>query len=47
VHAGHLVELKPSILHAFERFIMTAISGHDLLYGLARERMANERRLNI
>jgi DNA-binding MarR family transcriptional regulator len=41
---GHLVELKPSILHAFDRFVAAAMSGHDLLYKLARERMANERR---
>ena len=41
---GHLVELKPSILHAFDRFVAASMSGHDLLYKLARERMANERR---
>jgi hypothetical protein len=39
---GHLVELKPSILHAFDRFVAAAMSGHDLLYKLARERMAKE-----
>jgi DNA-binding MarR family transcriptional regulator len=41
---GHLVELKPSILDAFDRFVAAAMSAHDLLYKLARERMANERR---
>jgi hypothetical protein len=39
---GHLVELKPSILHAFDRFVAAAMSGHDMLYKLARDRMANE-----
>ncbi len=39
---GRLVELKPSILQAFDRFLADAMSGHDLLYKLARERMANE-----
>ncbi len=39
---GHLVELKPSILHAFDRFVAASMSGHDLLYKLARERMAKE-----
>ena len=40
---GHLVELKPSILQAFDRFVADAMSGHDLLYKLARERVANGR----
>jgi hypothetical protein len=26
---GHLVELRPSILHAFDRFVAAAMSGHD------------------
>jgi hypothetical protein len=39
---GRLVELRPSILRAFDRFIAAFMSGHDLLYKLARERMANE-----
>jgi hypothetical protein len=39
---GRLVELNPSILHAFDRFVAAAMSGHDLLYKLALERMANE-----
>lgn len=43
---GHVVELKPSMLNAFDRFVAAAMSGHDLLYKLARERMANERRPN-
>jgi hypothetical protein len=37
---GYLVELKPSLLQAFDRFVADAMSGHDLLYKLARERMA-------
>lgn len=41
---GRLVELTPSILHAFDRFVAAAMSGHDMLYRLARERMANEPR---
>jgi DNA-binding MarR family transcriptional regulator len=41
---GRLVELRPSILHAFDRFVADSMSGHDLLYKLARERIANERR---
>ena len=43
---GHVVELKPSMLQAFDRFVAAAMSGHDLLYKLARERMADERRPN-
>ena len=38
---GRLVELKPAILRAFDRFLADAMSGHDMLYRLARERMAN------
>jgi DNA-binding transcriptional regulator LsrR (DeoR family) len=36
-----LVELKPSILQAFDRFLADAMSAHDLMYKLARERMRN------
>jgi DNA-binding MarR family transcriptional regulator len=43
-HARRLVELQPSILHAFDRFLAEAMSGHDLLYKLTRERMAKEER---
>jgi DNA-binding MarR family transcriptional regulator len=44
---GHLVELKTPVLHAFDRFVADAMSGHDLLYKLAREPAAHERpRLN-
>jgi DNA-binding MarR family transcriptional regulator len=39
---GRLVELTPSILQAFDRFLADAMSGHDMLYKLARERMAKE-----
>jgi hypothetical protein len=38
---GYLVDLKPSLLQAFDRFVADAMSGHDLLYKLARERMAD------
>jgi DNA-binding MarR family transcriptional regulator len=38
---GRLVELKPSLLQAFDRFLADAMSGHDMLYRLARERMGN------
>jgi DNA-binding MarR family transcriptional regulator len=41
---GRLVELKPSILHAFDRFVAASMSGHDMLYKLARKRMAKEQR---
>jgi hypothetical protein len=41
---GHLVELRPSMLDAFDRFVAAAMSGHNLLYKLARERMAKEQR---
>jgi hypothetical protein len=45
---GRLVALQPSILQAFDRFLADAMSGHDLLYKFARERMAKEvRRLNF
>jgi hypothetical protein len=39
-HGGRLVELQPPMLQAFDRFVADAMSGHDLLYQLARERMA-------
>ena len=35
-----LAELKPSILKAFDRFLADSMSGHDLLYQLAREQLA-------
>jgi DNA-binding MarR family transcriptional regulator len=41
---GRLVELQPPILQAFDRFVAAAMSGHDLIYKLAREWMARERR---
>jgi DNA-binding MarR family transcriptional regulator len=37
---GRLAELKPSILKAFDRFLADSMSGHDLLYQLAREQLA-------
>jgi DNA-binding MarR family transcriptional regulator len=40
--ARRLVELQPSILRAFDHFLAEAMSGHDLLYKLTRERMAKE-----
>jgi hypothetical protein len=39
---GRPVALQPSILQAFDRFLADAMSGHDLLYKFARERMAKE-----
>jgi hypothetical protein len=39
-----LVELHPSLLQAFDRFLAEAMSGHDLLYKLTRERMKKEER---
>lgn len=36
---GRLVELKPSILQAFDQFLADAMSAHDWTYKLARERM--------
>ena len=44
---GYLVELRSSLLEAFDRFVADAMSGHDLLYWLARERMAKEERQTI
>jgi hypothetical protein len=32
------------MLDAFDRFVAAAMSGHDMLYKLARERMVNEQR---
>jgi len=43
-HTRRLVELQPSILQAFDRFLAEAMSGHDLLYRLTRERMKKEER---
>jgi DNA-binding MarR family transcriptional regulator len=40
--ARRLVELQPSILQAFDRFLAEAMSGHDLLYKVTRERMTKE-----
>jgi ribosomal protein L20A (L18A) len=34
-----LVELKPAMLNAFDRFVAESMSGHDLLYGIALSRM--------
>jgi hypothetical protein len=39
---GRLVALQPSMLQAFDRFLADAMSGHDLLYKVARERMVKE-----
>jgi DNA-binding MarR family transcriptional regulator len=41
---GYLVELNPPLLQSFDRFVADAMSGHDMLYKLALERMANEAR---
>ena len=37
---GRRVELKPSVLRAFDNFLADAMSGHDLLYRLTLDRMA-------
>jgi hypothetical protein len=42
-----LVELQPSILQAFDRFLAEAMSGHDLLYRLTLERMKKEERTSL
>jgi hypothetical protein len=39
---GYLVELKPDLLRAFDRFVADAMSGHDMLYKLALDRMAQD-----
>jgi DNA-binding MarR family transcriptional regulator len=41
---GRLAELKPSMLKAFDRFLADSMSGHDLLYQLAREQLAKAQR---
>jgi DNA-binding MarR family transcriptional regulator len=41
---GRLAELKPSILQAFDRFLADSMSGHDLLYRLARGQLAKAQR---
>lgn len=38
---GRLVELKPAILRAFDRFLADAMSGHDLLHRIALGRMTS------
>jgi hypothetical protein len=44
---GYLVELNPPLLQSFDRFVADAMSGHDMLYKLALDRMAqDERRLD-
>jgi DNA-binding MarR family transcriptional regulator len=42
-----LVELHPCLLQAFDRFLAEAMSGHDLLYRLTRERMTKEKRKTL
>ena len=37
---GKFVELKPSILQAFDRFVADSMSGHDLLFRITRSQMA-------
>jgi len=37
---GRLVELKPAVLAAFDRFLADSMSGHDLLHRIALARMA-------
>jgi DNA-binding MarR family transcriptional regulator len=45
--ARRLVELQPSLLQAFDRFLAEVMSGHDLLYRLTRERMKKEKRKTL
>jgi DNA-binding transcriptional regulator LsrR (DeoR family) len=40
---GSLVELNPPLLQSFDRFVAEAMSGHDMIYKLALQRMAKER----
>jgi hypothetical protein len=37
---GKFVELRPSILQAFDRFVADSMSGHDLLFRITRSQMA-------
>jgi hypothetical protein len=39
---GYLVELNPPLLQSFDRFVADAMSGHDMLYKLALDRMAQD-----
>ena len=38
---GRLVELKPAVLRAFDRFVADGMSGHDLLHRIALSRIAS------
>jgi hypothetical protein len=38
---GRLVELRPAVLLAFDRFLADGMSGHDLLYRIALSRMTD------
>jgi hypothetical protein len=38
---GRLVELRPAVLQAFDRFLADGMSGHDLLYRIALSRMTD------
>jgi DNA-binding MarR family transcriptional regulator len=40
-HGGRLVELKPAVLTAFDRFIADSMSGHDLLHRIALGHMTS------
>jgi hypothetical protein len=40
---GRLVEFKPSLRLAFDRFLADAMSGQDMLYKLARESLSAAR----
>jgi hypothetical protein len=39
---GKFIELRPSILQAFDRFVADSMSGHDLLFRIAQNQMASE-----
>ena len=39
---GRLVELKPAMLGAFDRFVAESMSGHDLLFGITLGQMTGD-----
>jgi DNA-binding MarR family transcriptional regulator len=40
---GRLVQLTPAVIRIFDRFIADSMSGHDLLYRIAVDRMSTDR----
>jgi hypothetical protein len=39
--SGRRVELKPSMLRAFDSFVADSMSGHDVMFRLTLERMGS------